>query len=187
MENKEIAKYELSFIGGTPKVIEYLNDNETKKIDILICSNGYILSNIVYATIGLANTNIGKIAGNKVLRTEIIMLGTEDEIFANILSSVAFLIQDFEDCGYGMIINDVVSTYIDNTKLQHVILLHPVFWDKYKQLETEDEIVTWLMAVPITEDEKQYINANSLEAFEKLLESNNVDISDLYRVSCTER
>ncbi len=186
MDNKKIAKYSLSFIGGTPEVIEYLNDNGTKKIDILICSNGYMQDNIVYATIGLADTDIGRISGNKQLRTEVIIPGNEDERFANILSSVAFIIQDSEDCGHGMIINNVVSTYIENTELQHVILLYPVFWDKYKPLETEDEIITWLMAVPISEAERQYIHANGIEAFEELLEENNVDISDLYRTSCTD-
>ncbi|MCI9077963.1 MAG: suppressor of fused domain protein [Lachnospiraceae bacterium] len=187
MDNKKIAKYALSFIGGTPEVIGYLNEDGTKNIDIMICSNGYIPDNVVYSTVGLADTNIGKISENKALRTEIIILGTEDERFADIISSIAFVIQDLEDCGHGMVINNVVSTYIENTELQHVILLHPVFWDRYNPLETENEIAAWLMAVPVTEAERQYIRANSIEDFEELLEKNNVDISDLYRVSCIDK
>lgn len=35
MDNKKIAKYELAFIGGNPKVYRYYNEDESKHIDIL--------------------------------------------------------------------------------------------------------------------------------------------------------
>lgn len=185
MDKKTIAKYALSFIGGNPKVAEYYNDERTKTIDIMTCKDSSVSENITIATIGLAETNIGKEVGNKKLRVEIIMAGVaNNDLYQNILSSTAFVIQDAKDCDFGMIIKDVVSQYVPNSELQHVVLLHPVFWPNYKALDEKDVIVAWLMAIPITEDERQYIQHEGLDVFERMLEEKNADISDLNRGSC---
>ena len=185
VDKKTIAKYALSFIGGNPKVAEYYNDERTKTIDIMTCKDSSVSENITIATIGLAETNIGKEVGNKKLRVEIIMAGVaNNDLYQNILSSTAFVIQDAKDCDFGMIIKDVVSQYVPNSELQHVVLLHPVFWPNYKALDEKDVIVAWLMAIPITEDERQYIQHEGLDVFERMLEEKNADISDLNRGSC---
>lgn len=184
MDTKEIAKYALSFMGGKPKVTAYYNDDETKTIDILTCTTDSAVKNISLSTIGLSEFDIDKEIDSKTLTVELAMYGRDsDDVYANILSSVAFVIQEGHECDFGMIINDVVSPYVKNTELQHVILMHPVFWDKYSKLETVDEVVAWLLAVPITDAEKQYIRQYGIDEFDKLLFEKNVDVTDLCRIS----
>ena len=48
MDNKKIAKFEVSFIGGNPKVFRYLNQNNSKSIDIFISKDGYCNKAKVY-------------------------------------------------------------------------------------------------------------------------------------------
>ena len=44
-------------------------------------------------------------------------------------------------------------------------------------------MLTWLLAIPISDAEFQYIQHNGDEAFEELLEQSGVDFSDIYRNS----
>ena len=185
IDNKKIAKYALSFMNGKPQVFAYHNDDNTKTIDIMTCEyddqNDTSLS-----TIGLSNVDIGYVVDELPLRVEIAMAGiSNDESFANILASTAFTIQDLKDCKFGMVIeNVIIEDYVKNTELKHVLLLHPVFWEKYEKLVENDEIVAWLMAIPITDSEKEFIKKESVEKFDKLLEEKRVDITDLHRKSC---
>lgn len=183
MDNKLIARYSLSFIGGTPKVVEYLNGDNSRKVDIMICTDQSSPDQTVYATIGLSATDIGQTVGDTTLRTELMMAGTSDEIFANILSSAAFVVQEVQDCGFGMIIHDVVSQYSPESELHHVILMAPAFWPAYAPLKDEETTIAWLLAVPITEAERQLIQTEGIDVFDKLLAEKNVDISNLKRES----
>ena len=185
MNNKKIARHAADFLGGKPEVFAYYNDDKTKTIDILSCTDGKS-SNAALSTIGLSATDIGKILENDVpLHVELAMLGLpDDNRFGNILASSAFVIQESGDCDFGMIIHDVVTPYVQDTELQHVILLRPVFWDRYTPIETDEQVTAWLVALPITDMERKYILENGIEAFEKILTENAVNFVDLERPSC---
>ena len=185
MDNKKIADYALAFIGGTPEVFEYHNDDKKKTIDVLFCDNKNKPENFTVATIGLSAIDIGKTLNDLPLRVELIMAGVPgDDAFANIIASAAFVVQDAADCDLGMIIDDVVAAYVIDTDLQHVLLMNPVFWEKYEPLVTKEATVTWLLAIPISDIEKQYIIANGFDDFAKILDEENVNITDLHRKSC---
>lgn len=59
MNNKNVAKHALGFIGGKPSVDRYYNDDESKQIDIMTSSSGVIKGIPVCATIGLNQTDLG--------------------------------------------------------------------------------------------------------------------------------
>ena len=82
-----------------------------------------------------------------------------------------------------MVIPDVVRKYIKSTNMEHILLLSPTFWEKYAPLEEEEEVVSWLLLVPISNDEAVYIQKHGVEQFKSLLEEKNVDISDYNRES----
>ena len=184
MENKKIAKYELSFIGGEAKVNRYYNQDESKFIDIFISKNGYFSTGITCATIGLNSLNIGLVNDGKEIKIELIALGMSDEFkIENIIATCAFEIIDFGTCYYGMIIPDVVTYYVKNTEMKHILLLSPIFWDKYIALEGDNEIVSWLLLIPISNGEAQYIQEQGVDAFDRLLEEKEVNIADYKRKS----
>lgn len=182
MDQKEVARYALSFIGGKPGVSAYYNDDETKEIDIMACIDEEDGENITYATIGLCQVDIGRTLEDEPLRAELMMAATAGtEVYGNILASAAFVIQDAKDCDFGMVIDNVVGEYAKDSDLRHVVLMYPVFWPEYKAYKSKEATVAWLLAVPITEKEKQYIMEHGIDAFDALLEERDVDISDLSR------
>lgn len=180
MDNKKIANYALDFIGGNPEVFTYYNDDETKKIDIMFCKDDANFS--VVSTIGLSSVDIGMTFENKPLRVELIILGSAtEEIFGNILASAAFWVGENHYCNFGIVIDNVIDA---ETDLKHVILMQPSIWKDYKPYELENNIVAWLMAIPINDAEKNYIEQNGVDAFDKILEESQIDLTDLHRKSC---
>ena len=143
MDNKKIARYAHAFIGGIPKVVAYNNGDKSKTIDIMTCTDENALKDTSLSTIGLSSVDIGRTLDSMPLRIELLIAGrAEKEEYANILASSAFVIQEGKECDFGMIINDVVTPYVKDTDLAHVVLLHPVFWRDYTPLEMDDAIVS---------------------------------------------
>mgnify|MGYP005762136463 CR=1 FL=1 len=184
MDNKKIAKHALSFIGGKPNVVRYYNDDKSKNIDIMISNSGVIKGIPTCATIGLNQIDIGFSTKGKKLRVELVAAcNLTPETLGNILATISFEIMDAKSCAYGLLISNVISSYVKETELKHVILMSPVFWPKYKALADEDCTIAWLMAVPITDSEKKYIEQNGVSAFDCLLERKEANVINIRRGS----
>jgi hypothetical protein len=182
MDNKKVAKYALGFIGGKPNVSRYYNDDETKKIDIMTSESGVIKGIPTCATIGLCQTDIGLSTNGKKLRVELVAAcDLNSEILGNILATISFDVMDTKSCAHGMLIPNVIRSYVKGTELKHVVLMSPVFWSKYQVLEDDDCMVAWLMVVPITDSEKNYIEHNGIAAFDSLLERKDADVINMQR------
>lgn len=185
MDNKKIAQYALAFIGGNPTVFEYHNDDDTVSIDIMTCTDETASELSTLSTIGLASVDIGKEFDGKPLKVELMMLGRKDtEIFANILAAAAFRIKESQHCEFGMVIENVIEPYSDTATLKHVVLMQPVFWKNYSPCELDGNIIAWLLALPVSEKERLYIEQNGIDKFDELLEKSNADFIDLRRPDC---
>lgn len=183
MDNKAVAKHELSFLGGKPKVNRHYNVNNDKRIDVLSV-NTSASNDAICTTIGLNGVDIGLISRNKSLRVELIATANiETDQLGNIVSSIAFDIMDTSICSYGMIIPNVINYYIKDTEMKHALLMSPIFWPNYRAFEDEDVIVTWLMIVPISDSERSYIEKNGIDSFDHLMEFKKIDIINYYRKS----
>lgn len=184
MNNKMAAKHALAFLGGKPKVDRFYNVDESKSMDVMTSVDGEIKGISTCVTIGLNAVDIGMVSRGKKIRVELIAAGTVDaEILGNILSSMAFDIIDTESCAYGMVVPNVVKAYIPHTHLKHMVLLSPVFWKKYTNMEDESTVVTWLFAVPISDEEKKYIETFGIELFDKLIGDRGTDVLNWARSS----
>ena len=172
MNNKEIAKYALSFIGGTPKVHRYYNESEDKSVDVMCCTENKYTNTKVFSTIGLSNFDAGIVSEDKSVRVELIgITNSEVDDWDHVMASTAFEVIDSETLGYGMVIQNVVKEYIKDSTLEHVVLVSPVYWDSYAPLADDNVSVSWLLVLPISEYERQYIEKNGIDSFETLLAS----------------
>ena len=181
---QKIADHSLKFIGGNPEVYEYNNDNKSHSIDVASFYDSKYEDAVVVSTIGLSDYDIGFIVEDKPLRTELLAIADKDcDFIQNVIATVAYEIMDYGYAEYGQIIDDVVSEYISDVDVKHILLLSPPFWEDYEALDTEEVVVTWLFVVPITDDEKEYIISNGVDAFDKLMEEKNIDILDFNRKS----
>lgn len=79
---------------------------------------------------------------------------------------------------------NVVKMYYPKLNMKHVMFVSPFLWDEnLASFDFEDKYVSWLQAIPISEDEYVYAEKNGSEALEDLLEEAGVDTMDLNRPS----
>lgn len=182
--NKEVAKKEITVLQGEPSVIEYYNESESKTIDILSCKNSIQEGICAYATIGLNKINIGLEVDLKSLRIELVgACDIQEETFGNIISSAAFELMDKKSCFPGLIIENVIQQYIGKTDMKHVLLTAPFLWEDLGTICINEMYVTWLLLVPISENERKYAEEKSSDALEDLFVECQIDIFDIYRKS----
>ena len=181
---KIIAHKELDVLGGKPDVTQYWDENNQKSIDILVCADRPIDGVQSCATIGLSEIDIDMESDGKDLRIELLgACDIQEDIFPNIIATVAFEIMDKGECLYGDIIENVISEYVEKSDMKHVFLTSPFLWEGFDTLSFEDKNVAWLLVVPISDREKKYANAHGIDALETLFDEKDIDIYDLYRDS----
>lgn len=182
--NKIIAKKELEVIGGKPSVFRYWDENNEKYVDILSSINRPSEGIITCATIGLSNHDIGMVSDNKELRIEILgACDVNEELFPNMLSTIAFEIMDRRSCGYGHIILDIFEQYMENCEMKHVYLMNPFLWNGFDTIDFSNRKVAWLLIVPISKAEKEYAIEFGGDSLETKFEEADIDIFDLHRES----
>lgn len=68
--------------------------------------------------------------------------------------------------------------------MKHILFTNLLPYMKdLKTLYLEDKVISWLLAVPISEEEYKYSLQHSIEELEILLEKHQVDIANLDRKS----
>ncbi len=183
--DKLVAQKILQVVGGNPQVVEYKDKDENSAIDIFIGLNKPYEEINTYSTIGLSNYEIGLKSKNKELRIEFVG-GCEAKYnkFGNILSSCAFnIINDQFSCKPGTIYPNMISEYYDNVSMKHVLFTFPFLWEGFEHIETLEAYITWLMLVPISDEEFEFVKKNNVEELENLFEQKEINIFDLNRKS----
>ena len=183
-ENKVLARTALNAFEGKPNVSKYWDENNKSSVDILSCELKNIEGILSYSTLGLSDFSVGYEENRIPLRVEIVGASNFDYL-PNILATCAFnIINSKFDCSFGTIFKDVVKMYLPNSPMKHILFLSPILWeDKLKTIKFEKKQVTWLMAIPISEEEKNYVDNNGLKDLEELFDENQINILDLERAS----
>jgi hypothetical protein len=96
----------------------------------------------------------------------------------------AFLIQDHGwQCQPGAVFPDVVASSI-TTHLPHLYFTSPFVWEADLGTRVlENKTVTWLLAAPISDAERIFVESNGPDALEDLFEHAKIDICDINRRS----
>lgn len=182
--NKLIANNALKIFNARPKIFRFADEEEVKTIDLMICENCPDEGITSYGTIGLFNCNIGLTYEEKPLCMELLAAcASSIEDFANIVTTTAFEIMDGKSVYPGYIFDDVVSMYIGNSDMEHILLTYPFLWGDVHNSVFDDITVAYLMAVPISDNEKEYCMKNGLDALESVFEEKQIDIFDIFRPS----
>ncbi|MEC1526218.1 suppressor of fused domain protein, partial [Neobacillus niacini] len=169
---------------GNPNVFKYWDDNNKSSVDILCCEEKNFEGILSYSTLGLSDFSIGHEENRRPLRVELV--GASDfDCFPNILATCAFnIINSQFECSFGTFFTDVVKMYLPESPMKHILFLSPFLWeDKLKTIDFETKQVAWLMAIPISEKEKNYADKNGLKALEQQFDENQINVFDLERAS----
>lgn len=184
-DNKKIARIIYNAFGSKPKVFSYGKDDTDLKIDVAECHNSPDPGLASYSTIGLSDYEMLKDGNPFHVRLEIAGLCklNYDE-FGNILASAAFYIMRTQWlCFPGAILENALDGY-SSPNLQHLYFTSPFLWeDSLKATTLGSKKVAWLLAIPISEKEREYARENSSDALEELFEEKGADFYNLNRSS----
>lgn len=184
IDSKKIAQALLNTIGGEPRVIEYVDNNNVSKIDIYVGKDRPLEGVTTYSTIGLSVHTIG-FKSDKQIRVELIgACYNSTDKFANIISSCAFnIINSNFSCKPGTVYPNVITEYYPDAINRHILFLAPFLWDSVLKLVFSETIVTWLMAIPISDNELSFIKREGDESLVTLFTKNSINVFDINRKS----
>lgn len=185
-ENKQIAKAIADAFGGSPTVHRYWDDNRESHVDIVACKDRPVRGVTSYATIGLSDAPL--FYDNKQLPLRLEIVGACADIFQdfdNALGTAAFcIINSGWSCYPGAIFPDILSMYDCSDTMRHFFFVPPFLWEEGLQtMHLQTKTVTWLLAVPISENERLYAEQEGGERLENVFEQKQIDVFDLKRPS----
>jgi hypothetical protein len=186
-DNKLVARHVATAFGGSPQVAEYHHDSLPLAVDLLWCENRPCDGVTAYSTIRLSDHKMFTDTGAEFpTRLELAAAcRTEFTQFSNVLASAAFcIIRTKELYAPGSVLRGYVREYFTNSPVPHLYLTAPYLWEgTLPTLNCRTKTVSWLMAVPISDQEFDYLESHDDLALESLLERNETDIFDLNRRS----
>ncbi|MEU6130987.1 suppressor of fused domain protein [Saccharopolyspora sp. NPDC047091] len=185
-DNRAIARAVVTEFGTKPTVARFWDDREHGSVDILECADSPTEGVTSCSTLGLSDHPLMRDGSEYSVRAEVVGAGaTDNSKFPNIISTIAFfIINDKWFCSPGSTFPNVVSMYYPEATMRHILFVPPFLWkDNLETLRFPDKTVAWLQAVPISENEKQYAEANGPEALEDIFVDHQIDVFDLNRTS----
>lgn len=167
--------------GDAGRVLIYGDDSEQHKIAVY---TGKIGSEWIGATVGLMDVEQSRNLGIEI-PTEILMERRgADEYLGNILSTVAFFaMKDGWKIAPDVIFENMVSMYLPQTHLPHVMFV-PIFrWDDMSRATVGSKTIYPLLAIPISQAESELVSRSGPDALTSQFEEKQVDITDWERDS----
>jgi hypothetical protein len=182
-QHRAIADYLAGQFGGEIKVMgqSYLDG---LSVNVMVSSGAPEGTYLSCSTIGLSDREL-------VLDEEPMGFGVElcgalyaDETpFVEMLADIAHEVQAGEwSIALNTILPDVMQPYFPGSQMQHLLLVHPFFWDEaFGLFEQEGRRTVWLQIIPISDSEYALAEAEGVEALEEKLEAAGADVFDLLR------
>lgn len=184
-ENKQIARRLAAIFEGKPIVNRYWDEAENSFVDLVTCADQPCEGVTSYGTVGLSDHPLIQNGTEFSARLELVGASANSTtVFPNILTTAAFyIINEKWFCCPGAVLQNAVAMYESSLDMQHLIFVSPFLWDDLQTVQYENKTVAWLLAVPISENERQYAEEKGTDALEDLFEQHQIDIYDLSRLS----
>lgn len=185
-ENRAIAGHAAAAFGGKPSVREFLHDALPLAVDVLWCAGTPSDAFTSYSTLGLSDHPMVNSHGEFPTRLEIAaVMESSAAGFHRVLGSAAFrVMQTREVVRPGRVFPGYVAEYFPDAGLPHLYFTAPFYWgDTLGTAVFGAKRVSWLLAIPISDREAQYVRDRGDEAFEELLQAEDADVARLGRPS----
>ncbi|MCI1747232.1 MAG: suppressor of fused domain protein [Acidipropionibacterium sp.] len=184
-----VVKAAVQAIGGEPEVEGMVDAAGATRVDVLTCRNSPAPGWTTWSTVTLhTQPNVLPMASGESLeiRAELMAVGVPgSEVMGKVVGSCAFaVLQDHWMMAPGIVFGDVVSLYDPETTTPHIMWAHPFTATDLGAVKVDQDLtVHWLVAMPITEAERQWLAGHDYEAFADLLDEHEVTYADLRRES----
>jgi hypothetical protein len=186
-DDKILAKTIWAAFGAKPRIIRYRDDTNTLFVDIACVQDRPEEGTASYSTVAFSNNPLFFNGNATSLRVELLgICGNEDQQFANLISTICFvIIRNKFFCEPGTILSDVIDVYYPNLgggNMKHILFGNPVFWN-LETMRLPSKTVAWVLCVPITETERQYADEHGVARLEERLEECDANVANLSRNS----
>lgn len=184
---KEIYVQIKELFGGSKPVVDRYaeDDNDPYWVDVMRTSDCPQAGVTSYATLGMSRFDNGGLqSGGKPLRVELLAAcQSEYTHMADGLSSCAL---NVAKSGYqvtpGVVHPNVLNLYSPDITLKHLLLVPPFIWEpEPTSRELDGMIITWLMAVPISDSEIEYARLSGTDQLEALFDEHQIDVFNINR------
>jgi hypothetical protein len=184
--NRQIAVRLRDVVGPDPRVTRHRDDDGRSSVDIVQFSDAPDDGLNTYSTIGLSDTPLMSGGREFPARVELLLVASGTFSPASrVLGSAAFcVINSRWFCEPGAIFSDIISRYETGLEVKHLLFVPPFPWgEELNMLRLPDKSVAWLLAVPITDQERQFAAERSADALEDLFAEHELDYFDFHRQS----
>ncbi len=167
--------------GDEMKVTRYWDETEEHHIDLFTARK---TEGILAATVGVMDVNQSN-NPNTPVHTEILMdIRGQNEIINNILSTVGlYMIKNQWKAAPGIVFENMVEMYVPEVNVKHIVFIVPFQWKSgMGKVPAGNRTIYPLLAVSITDNEKNYIQSNGIDALGNLWAVNGCDVLNLERL-----
>jgi hypothetical protein len=171
-------------LGGSPRVTRYHDDNEEHSVDILSCEDRPTPGYTSLSTVTLHRYE--NRLDDQDIRVELAATAESSaEAMANVLATSAFnVMKDGWLAAPGVVFPGLLQEYGLSETLEHVLWVEPFAYEQLADVDLGEGIrAHWLMAVPISEAERQFLVSEGYDALEKRFEETELEYFNLERPS----
>lgn len=169
---------------GAPSVQSFHDEGGTHAIDIFFSADS---DGAVAATIGLMDIDIRVPGSDDPVFTEILIDSKNGgDTILNVLSTVAFYImKDGWRPAPGVIFEQMIEMYEPSLAVKHIMFVPPFQWsgDEMTRVALSSRTIYPLLAVPITNPERDFAVTRGSDALQLSMEHGGVDVFDWKRAS----
>ena len=183
-ENREISRVATATFGGAQDVHTWWDSGREHSVDILTCDGTPDEGLAIYATLNLSNHPLKDVEND--LRVELVAACPSDVVaIPQMLSTCAFnVIINGAIMGPGVVLPGALSLHAPETTVPHILFTPPVFWaGALRTLVMANRTVAWLLALPITDAEFDYVKAKGYQALVDLIDQKRPNLFDIQRPS----
>jgi len=189
IELSQIARHALTAFGvahdAEPKIWASDGDDQLPPLNLVECVNVPQRGVTSYATVGMSRFDNAARANGKDLRVELVAAaGSNWEVIKSGLVGSALNVASGEHQIWpDTIFPNVMSGFDQTVSVPHALFVTPFLWSDIQDLESDDQIITWLMMVPISERELLFAEERGVDALNARLVEAQPDVFDLMRPS----
>ncbi|MCF3500436.1 suppressor of fused domain protein [Stenotrophomonas maltophilia] len=187
-QHRAVAMHAIKVMGaeGRPKVQAFHDDHRLRTVDILTTFSSPEAGLKSISSIGLSDSVLRHAEGHELeTRVELCACAEQNALhWDNVVASTAFAImRDRTAVQPGSVIPDILQDYFPSTRMPHVYLVPPFFWNdaRFPGLQFPPVAINWLQCIAIHESERQLVERIGGDAFDDLLQRHEVDVLDMHR------
>lgn len=181
--SRAVARAARDAFGGTAVEVQaFYDEDESHQVSILWCTDAPAHGFTTYSTVTLHESS--NAMDDKDIRVELAAVAPSGVVeFPNALATAAFcVIKDKWLAAPGVVFPDLLNHFYGlSTTLSHVMWEEPFPWPQLCTVELGETSIHWLLGIPISESEAQFVHREGLPKFARLLEENRVEYFDLNR------